>query len=234
MDLKTSILKFHARYHYPQWVFSRKITAYLNENNNPQLAKKFLDAPCGAGEVSHQLSKSFAKSTILGCDLSGEAISWARANFGHKDNLTFVEANVFDVLQSKPDFFDVICIVNSLFLLPKIDELMRLLHQSLNANGELILIIPNKDADSFLNFHSKHPSVNTFVVNLGQLENYLEHQNFKVVSKREALKINLNPYAWVNKLSLFKDFFLIAYNWYTERFAKNHVPAYYMVVAKKQ
>lgn len=121
--------------------------------------QKVLDAACGAGYGTAYMS-GFADS-IIGIDVSNEAIEYDRKKYGHLPNVQFIKASITDL--PLPD--DSIDVVVSFETIEHVDEasqnqFMKEIKRVLKTDGILIMSTPDKkyysDRDMFKNeFHIK-------------------------------------------------------------------------------
>lgn len=177
--LKNSIIKILAPYQYPQVIFAREICKALEKQQQAVI----LDCPCGNGEVSYHLSR-LPGAVVKGVDRDEKPVKRATENFSRK-NLIFETADIFSIL-SEDKLYDVICVVNSLFLLPDHDKLFGLLYARLrNKSAKLIIITPNPESDNFKNFQGLDPSVNKTILNPVQVKTKAEQMCFTMNGVKE-------------------------------------------------
>lgn len=78
-------------------------------NQLKAIPQSILDVGCGGGFLTMRLAKKYPQATILGVDISNEAIAFAKAKLGEVNpplaNVQFVHSNGFDCLA---EHFDVI------------------------------------------------------------------------------------------------------------------------------
>lgn len=112
-------------------------------------SKYILDIGCGLGWSSHEFSKHFINSEVLGIDLSPVLIQKAKKIFSN-DNLSY---GVFDVTRDLPENkFDAIILIDVYEHIPIKER--RKFHYSLktmiNDSGRIILACPSKYHQSWL------------------------------------------------------------------------------------
>src|SRR5690606_1437872 len=115
---------------YPQFVFSREIRKKLIQKSaNGNSVNSVLDCPCGSGITTFNLAKWFPRVNFIGVDLDKEAISFAKSN-NYLENLNFFHDDILKYLKKSPSF-NIICLINSLFLFEDPLKIMSQLRESL-------------------------------------------------------------------------------------------------------
>jgi SAM-dependent methyltransferase len=87
--------------HRSTYAFYRKIIA-LDQELTSDKPIRILDLGCGVGYGCAELS-GIPNSTIIGVDMSPEAIEFARANYA-RDNVSYLVANIEDFVQKAETF----------------------------------------------------------------------------------------------------------------------------------
>jgi SAM-dependent methyltransferase len=101
---------------------------------------KVLDAACGEGYGSSLLAD--LAETVIGVDLSEEAIGHAQKNY-QKSNLKFVQSNVLN-MEFEDNSFDVVVSFETLEHLTEHEELIKEFKRVLKPEGKLIISTPDK------------------------------------------------------------------------------------------
>lgn len=139
---------------YPQFEFAKEIIRLINPNHNALL----IDAPCGNGETTYILS-SIEKTKVFGYDISKHSIENAKYKFQRK-NLEYKVADIFEVFKNHSGV-DYFCMINSLFLLDKQNEIIENIHKVLTDKGNVFFIIPNINSINYINFKKNNQHVNS-------------------------------------------------------------------------
>jgi len=129
------------KYNWFNTYFKNFYNPFLEEKENKNL--NILDVGCNRGYLL-KVIKDHGYKNIVGIDLSNEDLEHAR-----KLDLDCPILNVdaFDYLEKNKSKFDVIIIKAVLEHIPKdkVSEMIRLLMESLNSGGQLIIDVPNMD-----------------------------------------------------------------------------------------
>lgn len=201
---KNKVTRWLAPYQYPQRVFANEIIKLIAKKDTVTLT--ILDCPCGNGEVSYHLSK-LPRASVTGVDIEEQAIANAVRNFKNP-NLEFKTADIFDILSGTKKY-DVICIVNSLFLLPKHNELFQRVHNALrDAGSSFILIIPNTEGDNFKAFQTLNPGINKTVITTGELKTKAAEMCFTINNIKEIAFAGYYGRGELRFFSVFAPFYL--------------------------
>ncbi|MDH7463235.1 class I SAM-dependent methyltransferase [Chitinophagaceae bacterium 26-R-25] len=183
---------------YPQHQFYKFII-----NNLPQ--KKYasiIDGPCGYGYITSQVAANADVKQAVGVDLGTDQISHAQRVYGKgaKGNLDFEKIEIHQFLSTQ-DSFDAYLLVNSIFLLPEPEKLLKAIHSKLSSEGSLFVIIPNVHSKNFNNFQKIDPELNKLILTKEQAEKYFLDYGFKT-EKIEPLTFSyffgnkLLPFTW--------------------------------------
>jgi len=159
---------------YPQSLFTKKIKELISTK-----VGKIIDAPCGSGETTYELAQYFPNAKLLGADISEKNIKNAKKNYSTA-NLTFQQIEIHELIE-ETEKIEVFCLINSLFLLPQPEDLLKKISQKMNEKARLFLILPNPVSTNFKRFQKIAPEVNTFI---------LERKDYDNFFKRVGLKIN--------------------------------------------
>ena len=208
--LKRKIIKRLAPYQYPQVLFGREIMNSLNRSAiQPH---SILDCPCGNGEVSYRLS-ALEQSAVIGVDINAKSIEMASTNF-KSPNLEFKVADIFSFLSEKKQY-DLICVVNSLFLLPDHENLFKLLHARLNGSkARLMIITPNPEGENFKRFQEQHPGVNKIVFGKHEMTTRAAELQFAVKEITELEYAGYYGRKELRYLSVLAPFYLLSLNFF--------------------
>jgi SAM-dependent methyltransferase len=163
--MKQKLLKFLNGIAYPQSLFSGAILRFVDKEADGVM----VDAPCGRGATSWCLAKK-SKLKIYGYDIDENSIESAKKNF-FRDNLSFKQADIFTAiaLHTNAKYF---CIINSLFLLPEPERILREVKNALSEDGTFFVIVPNTEGPNFLWFEANHKGVNKLILSENELEPY--------------------------------------------------------------
>jgi 2-polyprenyl-3-methyl-5-hydroxy-6-metoxy-1,4-benzoquinol methylase len=219
---------FRALNQYPQSEFASAILAQCRRSGS--LPKMVLDAPCGNGEVTALLAGSL-KSVCLGVDLSAQSIQFASTHYAQA-NLTFRTDDVYHFLNQTTDTWDLICIVNSLFLLPDPAGLLRLAAAHLSPGGRIMLVVPNVEGSNFLNFQKQHPGTNKLLLAQKDFDHYFQSVNLNLL---QVEGVAMAHYYGRKGLRIFWKFYRMALaleSKVRKRIQKNPVPAYFLIVVQ--
>jgi len=211
MGLKAAIIKRLAPYQYPQLLFAKAIIERIPRTEQ-QLY--IADCPCGNGEVAYHLSAAKHVS-VTAVDIDVRSIATASHNF-RRPNLQFKAADIFEFLSEKKAF-DLICVVNSLFLLPDQEKLFKLLHGSLNGDAaRLIIITPNPEGKNFKRFQEQHPGVNKNVLGKNALKEKASEMQFAISEITELEYAGYYGRRELRLLSVFAPFYLQILNFFAK------------------
>ncbi len=214
-------------YQYPQYIFFNEISKLMSNNNaNRQLA---VDMPCGSGYTTHYLSQN-NKLNWIGVDISKESIDYAKTNY-QNERVLFEENDIFSKLNELKNV-DILCIINSIFLLPQHDKLFSLVYSSLKDNGEAYFIIPNINSLNYRNFIKDNPHVNSTEYNVDTLTQELKKHNLSTKSVKEICYANIYGRREIKFMRRFAHHYLIALNYLMTTF-KIGAPSYFLFQVKK-
>ena len=213
---------------YPQYLFGSSIRSYIR-THIPQTNGLLVDVPCGNGETSYILADLNIK--IKGFDLDENSIIRAKANY-LKENLTFEKENIFEAL-GKESAIDLLCVINSFFLLPDRDKLLDLIRNSIKPDGYVFFIIPNIDSINYRNFKGTNSFVNQTELTLSEFKNKMESHGLKIVFTKPLCFANLYGRKELRFLSRLAPYYLIILN-YLMTFFHIGTPSYYLVVGSKK
>lgn len=162
---------------YPQREFAEAVSNLLEHFDT---GNNLLDIPCGTGEIAFYLSQKTPKN-VVAADIDPASIAQAKHLWG-SSGVQFLQGDIFDVLRGQ-ERLDVVCILNSLFLLPRTDELITLITQKMDTLSLLVLIVPNVSGPNFAAFQRLKPGVNTFQLAESDAEPYFNRFDLRVCWK---------------------------------------------------
>jgi SAM-dependent methyltransferase len=172
MGLRNYLLRFN----YPQIAFAGTIRRYLQSlENYPNL---IVDCPCGNGETAFHLSRT-GPVKVYAADLSTEAIESAKQHFSN-EKISFICESIQKTLTSIHTEC-VFCIINSLFLLPDAEGILRDLKTQMPLKiTKLLLIIPNTEGKNFKWFQQHNNAENKLVIPAANIHSFFQSRGFKV------------------------------------------------------
>lgn len=160
---------------------------YLSVRNLVR-GKVVLDAACGEGYGSNIMAS--AAQSVTGLDIDGSTIERAKANYGQRDNLHFLQGSI-EKIPLQDDSVDVVVSFETIEHVSEqiqqafLEEIARVLKK----DGTLIMSTPNKKIYSDLfhyknEFHVKEFYHNEFLAFLHEKFRYVElfNQSFQIVS----------------------------------------------------
>ena len=190
---------------YPQREFAEAAAAAVRAAQLPDGAE-ILDLPCGDGTTTFWLAQNFPHSKVTGVDIDPKKVGRAKSlflpaiafppsaslwrakakegchsSFVHLSNLHFAAADIFDWLRQTPRL-DALCLINSLFLLPDTDGLMRLIAEKMDDRSLFVCIIPNTASRNFQNFQRLQPQVNRLQISREEIEPFFARYGLRAVS----------------------------------------------------
>jgi len=226
--MKDYLIKQLSRFFYPQYIFGKEIYNFIKEQKGIKL---IIDAPCGNGETTYHISR-YSSALVYGYDISNEAICIAKKYFTRK-NLTFEVSDVFSVFQKHKNI-DVFCLINSLFLLPNQDDLLKQIYNSLSKDGFLILILPNIESINYKKFinDESNKKINTLTLSKSEFNHFFSKYGFEIIRIKPIVYAHLYGRKDIKFLSVFSHLYLILLN-FIQTFLKIGTPSYFLLVAKK-
>lgn len=111
----------------------------------------------------------------------------AKSKFQQK-NLNFECEDIHDLVK-KVEEFEIFCLINSLFLLPRPKELLRKISGKLTRNGQLLLLIPNTESENFRRYQKMEPKVNSFILHPANYFDFFEECGLKIISIEGIVKV---------------------------------------------
>ncbi len=223
--IKSTIIKYISRNFYPQNVFANAI---IKELGMFDMEKLLIDAPCGNGETSWHFSK-VKNLNILAIDNDGQSMKQARYNF-NSAKIKFIIGDIIEETR-KLEKIDFYCIINSLFLLSEVEELMFNIRLKLNSNGKLFVIVPNVYGKNYNWFDSRNLNFNKLALKKEEFSEFFKKFNYKVKS--------VTPIAFAHHygrfdtkfLSILSHFYLSLLNYFQTKLRIGS-PNYYLIVCE--
>lgn len=228
-EVKSIIIKWTAKYHYPQYVFGKSISKEMLLMDKDNITC-IVDAPCGNGEVAYHLSYSL-KRRVFAYDISEECIKMASLHFSNP--LTVFEKLDIRFMEIKHQQIDVWCIVNSLFLFKDAGNILQTAYKVLKDDGWLILILPNVEGKNYKNFCKLYKNENVFTLRRHEFEHFFLKTGFKIIKEKGIVYAHFYGRKELKFLSVLSNFYLIFMN-YIQSIFKVWAPNYYLLVLKKK
>ena len=216
-------------YQYPQYIFFSEISKLILKDNNNSNRQLGVDMPCGSGYTTNYLSKNNNLKWI-GVDLDKKSIEYAKNHY-QNERVLFEENDIFLKLNELKNV-DVLCIINSIFLLPNHDKLFSLVNSCLKDNGEVYFIIPNINSLNYRNFVKDNPHVNSTEYDVNTLTQELKKHNLSTKSVKEICYANIYGRRETKFMRRFAHHYLIALNYLMTTF-KIGTPSYFLFQVKK-
>ncbi len=210
-------------YSYPQYLFASRIKHFLKKLNRPL---EIIDIPCGTGEISYHLSK-ILHAAVFGYDIDGKKIALCNKLFRGK-NLHYERQDIFQVLEQKS--FDVLCIINSLFLLPDTDKLINLISEKVKGDNYLIVVIPNIKSENYKIFQKENAGINIFEKTPEELIMIFESKGLKNISSHGIGYSKIYGRKFLQIFGPFKFIYHHIENFIQKPFKE---PIYYLMVFNK-
>ena len=149
--VKQALVKWMAKYFYPQNCFAASITRNLPKNK----ALVLIDCPCGNGETTYHFAR-IPRATVRGYDLNDESLGNALRHFTAA-NLTYEKQDIRSVVAESPRF-DAFCIINSLYCFPDCERVLSQLRGLMHADAQLFIIVDNiEGGENYRRFAATHP-----------------------------------------------------------------------------
>jgi trans-aconitate methyltransferase len=150
--LKEVLIKWMAKFFYPQITFAESIRKHLPK----KIAFTLIDAPCGNGETSWHFAR-MANATVRGCDLNDTSLENARRHFS-LPNLTYEKHDIRSLVAGSPRF-DAFCIINSLYCFPDCERVLSQLRDLMHSESQLFIIVDNiEGGENYRRFTASNPA----------------------------------------------------------------------------
>ena len=213
---------------YPQYIFSSEILK-LAGKDKLLTCKTGVDIPCGAGYTTHYLSKGNAVRW-LGVDIDKHSIDFAIRKFS-SHRIVFQTDDIFLKLRELKNV-DILCIINSIFLLPDHDKLFNLVFSCLKADGEAYFIIPNVEGKNYRNFSKKNSGVNVKEYSVEALTEALAIYGLTTQTVKGICHANIYGRKEIKYMSRLAPYYLIVLNYFMT-WCKIGTPSYFLVQVKR-
>lgn len=224
--LRDNIVKLLTIFYYPQNVFAKYILKYVNISASSQT---LIDAPSGNGETAWFFSK-YKKLNVLAYDISEKSIQHSKKNY-IAYNLSFQVADIHSVSQQSK-VADYFCIINSLFLLPQPEVLLKTLSKELKQDALLCVIIPNTEGENFKWFTKHNGNVNKLILKHNEIKDYFKTYGFNAFAIKPIAYTHNYGRKDVKLFSALACVYLSFLNFFQTTF-KIGKPNYYLIIASK-
>lgn len=221
--MKQLLIAFLSRYSYPQKDFA---SAIINSINQP--ISLLVDAPCGNGETTQLFLKKI-NCKIIGADISEKFIRYAKNNYSKK--IIFYQKDITTLI-SELNNVDAFCLINSIFLLPQPQNILKKIKNTLSLNGKLYVIIPNVKSINYINFNSKNPSINNIQPNHNDFINYVEDLGYKFLNSEKLCFANIYGRTELKYFSIFSVFYLRFLSFLFKKITTKE-PSYFLFIFSK-
>lgn len=227
--MKESIIKWIARFHYPQITFAESIKRHLPEKN----AFTLVDAPCGNGETSYQFAR-MANATVRGCDLDETSLETACRNFS-AFNLTYEKYDIRSLVAESPRF-DAFCIINSVYCFPDCERVLSQIRDLMHSESQLFIIVDNiEGGENYRRFvasnpapSNRAPSSQLHGLTKDEFRPFFESLGFAVLDVTPIVYTHSHHRLAGRLLSIFCHFYLAGLNVLQTSF-RIGLPNYYMI-----
>lgn len=206
----------------PQNNFFDSIKNILNEiKNEDPYVRRIFDCPGGDGIITKELATSYSDLHFSCVDISEAEISKLMSS-RLPENLDYAVGDLHK-MNIACDQFDVWLIINSLFLLPDLDDVL----QKLKNFKYVIIIIPNINSKYYNLFETLNPEVN---INPLSIKDVL--QEFNNVKFRE---IRIKPLGYLPRFKINILNKLVKYISFIDKYPIfNRVNNYYIIAFKRE
>lgn len=223
--------RFHYSKNYPQYAFYQGVQYSfqlldISFENKSDIA----DLPCGHGEFTFNLSSN-KNFSIDAFDISKSSITHAERYFG-RDNIRFAIADVVDALKGKENKYDMIFIVNSLFLLQQPESFLKACFFSLKQTGKLFVIVPNVYSPNFLEFQRLDPSLNKMATSKSETIEYISSFGFKNTLNLDLVYASFYKRKELKLIGPFSNLYMILLNGIFSSIKRNE-PSYHLLIFNK-
>lgn len=190
---------------YPQREFAEAVAIALRAGQFPE-GSEILDLPCGSGTTTFWLAEYFPHCQVRGVDIDSQKMAYAQRFFQQK-NLRYEAADIFDWLRQIPRL-DALCLINSLFLLPNTDALLRLIAEKMDDQSFFVCIMPNTDSRNFQNFQRLQPQVNHLQISRADIEPFFARYGLRTESVQGIVFQHFYGWIWPKLLGPFRHWWL--------------------------
>ena len=211
--LKAALIKWMAKFFYPQITFAASIKRHLPKES----AFTLIDAPCGNGETSYHFAR-MANATVRGCDIDDKSLGNARRHFS-LPNLTYEQQDIRSLVAESPRF-DAFCIINSLYCLPDCERVLSQLRDLMHSDAQLFIIVDNiEGGENYRRFAASHPvtpkkspSSQLHALKNAEFHSFFESLGFVVKDVTPIVYTHSHHPLAGRLLSIFCHFYLAALN----------------------
>ncbi len=225
------IKSFHYSKNYPQYVFYQVIVSAFKQLNIPADKKlQAADLPCGHGEFTYNLASN-SNLQIDASDISEGFIAHAKTYF-QRGNIQYSKADIIDALNGKENKYDMIFIINSLFLLPQHELFLKSCYTSLKPGGKLFVVIPNSSSENFKRFQLSDSKLNVLVTSKQETIDYISSFGFKHLLSSDLVYASFYKRWELKLMGPLSNLYLVLLNSFYEMFKKGE-PSYHLLVLEK-
>lgn len=212
---------------FPQRDFAQAIIQYIKPKMGREL-KCLVDAPCGFGQTTYYFAEAFPQATVFGLDIDPELVQYGKKHL-NRENIKYAVQDIQRISELELPKVDVFCIINSVFLLPDMDQLLRDIHKLLSPDGWLIMVIPNIKGSNYKYFISKFSSsLNVREFTAKEAESILDPLGFQLIETEPIIHIRIFG-GRIRKAFFFFLPFLIRF---IDRITRSGTPAYHILFCK--
>ena len=173
---------------------------------------------------------SFPSSSVTGIDISQEAVGHASENYV-RENLLY-KAQDIHLFLDKLSSIDAYLLVNSIFLLPQPEQILKKIHDKISTGGKLGVIIPNIESENFRNFQQLEPELNCLLLDRGQAQTFFENAGFKTEAVKGLSFIHLYGNRTLEKLGKLRGLYTYAADRVNHLIGKK--PSYWGFILSRQ
>ncbi|MBC7411572.1 MAG: class I SAM-dependent methyltransferase [Bacteroidia bacterium] len=225
--LKNKLDNYIAKHIYPQTIFARTIVAQIDKKKLCTI----IDVPCGNGETSWHLS-ALKNAKVNAYDIDEDSIHNAQKNFV-SPNLAYATQDILTALTLHTSI-NYICIINSLFLLPYPETIVKNAYNTLAKGGKLFILIPNTEGKNYLYFkQSGQDYINTLVLNYNEINNWFNTLALPISSVIPIAYAHHYNRTDTKFMSALSHFYLEAVNYIQTKF-KIGKPNYFLITLDKK
>lgn len=222
---------FHYSKNYPQYVFYEGIVSafkQLNISSNKEF--KAADLPCGHGEFTYNLASN-NNLHIDASDISKSFIAHAKTYF-QRENINYSVSDILEALKGKENKYDMIFIINSLFLLPQHELFLKICYASLKEDGKLFVVIPNISSENFKAFQRLDSKLNILITSKKDTVDYISSFGFEHRISIDLVYASFYKRRELKLLGPLSNLYLILLNKIYTGFKKG-IPSYHLLVLEK-
>ena len=170
-----------------QFAITMAVLASYRFNGNEVV----LDAGCGDGRVSHQLSLRVPRGRVVGIDSSASMIQFAQANHGSQANLSFALKDVREL--DYMNEFDVAVSTFCLQWVPDKAAAFSGIRRSLRPGGAAILVMPlrNPEIANFRKQMTGERRGNQYFVDYVDPSECADDRQYETYARQAGFTINL-------------------------------------------